>query len=153
VSGTRWARGPAVAAALALAACGGRKAGPTGPEAPPMFRLGIEARPDANRGGPVYVVIRKTDTARFLSEDYEVVAAGLFGREPDPRVLGKRSVAPGQNVRLEVARDLGKNEVLGVYALFSAPGADWRLAVLDPAVTGMRIVLGRDRITSSKERR
>ena len=142
-----------IVAAVLAAGCGGRTTGATAPSSTPIFRLDVVAQADANRGGPVYVVIRKTDTARFLSDDYDLVARGLFGREPDPRVLGKRSIAPGQTVRLDVAPDLGKGEILGVYALFSTPGPDWRIAVLDPGVTGMRIVLGRNGILSSKERR
>jgi predicted component of type VI protein secretion system len=138
---------------LALLAGCSRAPKPARPAPAPTFRLDVEARADANRGGPVYVVIRRIDRARFLADEYDSIARGLFAREPDPGVLAKRSVGPGQKARIEVPREVGRGEVLAVYALFSAPGPGWRLAVLDAEVRSMAIVLGRDHIVSARSRR
>jgi hypothetical protein len=133
--------------------CGGKPPAKTATPPAPSFRLDVETRADANRGGPVLVVIRRTDRARFLADEYDAVARSLFAREPDPSVLAKRSVGPGQTARLEVPRAVDEGEVLAVYAMFSAPGAGWRLAVLDGEVRSMTIVLGRDHIVSARSRR
>jgi hypothetical protein len=138
---------------VGLASCGRKAPKPAAPAKAPTFRLDVEARADANRGGPVLVVIRRTDRARFLADEYDAIARSLFAREPDPSVLIKRSVGPGQTARLEVPRAVDEGEVLAVYAMFTAPGAGWRLAVLDGEVRSMTIVLGRDHIVSARSRR
>jgi len=140
-----------VAAALVLAGCAswrGRSATPT----PAPFRLEITAGKDTNQGGPLYVVVRKIDGAGFLAEDYDAIADGLFGEPRDPAVLRKAIVRPGQVVTLEVARELADGEILGVYFLFSVPGDDWRLAISDPRVSRVRVLLGASGVTTVDER-
>jgi len=133
-----------------LAACGG-SAAQVRPKPPPV-QLEITAGKDTNQGGPLYVVVRKIDQAGFLAEDYDAIADRLFGQPPDPAVLRKAVVRPGEVVRVNADRDLADGEILGIYFLFSVPGNDWRLAVVDPHVLQVRIVLGASGIVSAAQR-
>ena len=140
-------------AALAYAAatsCGGSSA-QIRPRPMPLH-LEITAATDTNHGAPLYVVVRKIDSAGFLAEDYDAIADGLFGQHRDPAVVRKAIVRPGQVVTVEADRDLADGEILGVYFLFSVPGDDWRLAVPAKTVTRVRIVLGTTGVTSAEQR-
>jgi hypothetical protein len=146
----------AVAALAALAAgCGGATPAPPArpPPPPPPFRIEIKAARDSNQGGPLFVVVRKTDRAGFLAEDYDAIADGLFSEPRDPAVLRKAIVRPGQVVTLEVPRATADGEILGVYFLFSTPGDDWRLAVGDAKASGLRVVLGASGVESAEQHR
>jgi hypothetical protein len=140
---------------LALAACGGTKQSPrpARPAGPPPFRLEIRAARDSNQGGPLFVVVRKIDRAGFLAEDYDAIADGLFAQPRDPAIVRKAIVRPGQVVRLDVPRATAQGEILGVYFLFSAPGAAWRLAIGDARISRVRVVLGASGVESVEQRR
>jgi len=127
-------------ALLALVACGG---GAVAKPVPPVpLRVQITAGKDTNHGGLMYVVVRKTDAAGFLAEDYDAIADGLFGEPRDAAVVRKAIVRPGQVTTLEVERGLKDGEIFGVYFLFSVPGERWRLAIQDPRTTRVSIALG-----------
>jgi hypothetical protein len=141
-------------AALVGAACGagcGGAAAQLRPKAPPLH-LEITSGKDTNHGGPLYVVVRKIDQAGFLADDYDAIADRLFAQPPDPAVLRKAIVRPGERVSLNADRDLADGEILGVYFLFSVPDNDWRLAVVDPHVQQVTIVLGPAGILSTAQR-
>ena len=135
---------------LVATACGAKPPA-LRPKAPPVH-LEITAGKDTNHGGPLYVVVRKIDQAGFLAEDYDAIADRLFGQPPDPAVLRKQIVRPGEVVHLNADRELADGEVLGIYFLFSVPGDDWRLAVVDPHVLRVSIVLGASGIVSAAQR-
>jgi len=124
-----------------------------GPPPPPPFRIEIRAARDSNQGGPLFVVVRKTDRAGFLAEDYDAIADGVFAEPRDPAVLRRAIVRPGQVMTLEVPRAEGDSEILGVYFLFATPGEDWRLAIADTHVAGVRVVLGASGVESVEQRR
>jgi predicted component of type VI protein secretion system len=148
VSGVR-----AVALVALVAACGSSKPVSRPPPPPPPIRIEIAAARDLNQGGPLVVVVRQTDRAGFLAEDYDAIADGLFGEPRDPAVVRKAIVRPGQVVTLEVPRATEDGQVLGVYFLFSTPGDDWRLAIGDTTISGLRVVLGASGVESAEQRR
>jgi predicted component of type VI protein secretion system len=135
---------------LVLAACGGATVAKPVPPAP--IRLQITAAKDTNHGGLMYVVVRKTDAAGFLAEDYDAIADGLFGEPRDTAVVRKAIVRPGQVTTLEAERNLKDGEIFGVYFLFSVPGENWRLAIQDPKITRVTIVLGTVGVASVEQR-
>ena len=94
------------------------------------------------------MVVRKTDRAGFLAEDYDAIADGVFAEPRDPAVLRVAIVQPGHKVTLDVPRAVAQGEVLGLYFLFSTPGDRWRLAVGDVGVPGVRVHLGASGIAS-----
>lgn len=112
----------------------------------PALQLSIHADEQTNYGGPLYMVVRKTDREAFLAEDYDALAGAVFGKE-DPSVLRKEVIWPKdrREVRVEKAK---KEDVLGVYFFYTTPGRSWRFAVLDPGVEKMRVVLGTSEIKS-----
>jgi hypothetical protein len=146
------ALGLATAALAALAGgCGSDAPSVAKPGQVPPFRIDIRAPRDLNQGGPLFVVVRKTDRAGFLAEDYDAIADGLFSEPRDPAVLRKAIVRPGQVMRMNVQRELADGEILGIYFLFSTPGDDWRLAIADPQAAGVRVVLGASGVESAEQ--
>lgn len=169
---TARARGRALLAALALgaSACGGAKlpglpaapalpalpafaslssapAAPAPPAGPPL-QLEVRAGRETNQGGPLYVVVRRTDGAAFLAEDYDAIADGLFRAPRDPALLRRAILRPGEVVRMEVPRALAPGEVLGLYFLFSRPLDGWRLVLTDPQLRSVTVVLGAREVSS-----
>jgi predicted component of type VI protein secretion system len=133
-----------MAAAMACwtcSACGGATPAPVPPVVPPL-RIEITAARDSNQGGPLVVVVRKTDRAGFLAEDYDAIAEGVFAQPGDPAVVRKAIVQPGNRVTLEVPRATAPGEVLGLYFLFTTPGDRWRLAIGDASLAHVRVRLG-----------
>lgn len=110
----------------------------------PTLQLSIQADPNTNYGGPLYMVVRKTDRDSFLAEDYDALAGAVLGKE-DPAILKKEIIWPKdrRQVRIEKQKP---DDVLGVYFFYSTPGRSWRFAVLDPSVQEMRVRLGTNEI-------
>lgn len=138
--------------ALACACGSSRPPGRPPPPTPPIH-IEIRAARDLNQGGPLFVVVRQTDRAGFLAEDYDAIADGLFSEPRDPAVVRKAIVRPGQVLTLEVPRATQDGQILGIYFLFSTPGDDWRLAVADSSIAGLRVVLGASGVESAEQRR
>jgi len=143
------ARG-ALVVALVAGCWGGKQQPPRAPVTPPL-RIEITAARDSNQGGPLVVVVRKTDRAGFLAEDYDAIADGVFARPRDPAVLRRAIVRPGHVVTLDVPRATSQGEVLGLYFLFSMPGDRWRLAIADGRVPRVRVRLGASDIESVEQ--
>jgi hypothetical protein len=112
----------------------------------PALELSIQADANTNYGGPLYMVVRKTDRAAFLGEDYDALAGTVFSKD-DPSVLRKEVIWPKdkREVRIEKQKE---DDVLGVYFFYSTPGKSWRFAVLDPSVKKMHVQLGTNEIRS-----
>jgi hypothetical protein len=112
--------------------------------------LKVHAPKDSNRGGPLYVVVRKTSDAAFLAEDYAHVADDVF---PDTSgsVVAKTVIWPGRDSSLVVRRS--DRTTLGIYFMFSAPQDNkWRVMLNDPRVTQIDLDLGSDAIRSFQPR-
>ena len=142
----------AALACWACSACGGGVPPPRAPAVPPL-RIEITAARDSNQGGPLVVVVRKTDRAGFLAEDYDAIADGVFAHPRDPAVVRKAIVRPGHRVTLDVPRTTAQGEVLGLYFLFSTPGDRWRLAIGDARLPRVRVRLGASDIESVEHAR
>lgn len=113
----------------------------------PSLRLHVQADAQSNRGGPLYVVVRKTDAAAFLTEGAAQVAKDVFPNNPDV-VLATAVLWPDKQATLVVPRADPKESV-GVYFLFSAPeDGKWRLLVADARTTCLDVVLGPESVRS-----
>jgi predicted component of type VI protein secretion system len=114
--------------------------------APPTLQLSIRAEANTNYGGPLYMVVRKTDRDSFLTEDYDLLAGTVLGKN-DPAILRKVIIWPRDQWEVKVEKQKAE-DVLGVYFFYSTPGRSWRFAVLDPTVKKMRVQLGANEIQS-----
>jgi predicted component of type VI protein secretion system len=129
---------------VVLACAAGACATTPKPKPKPTLQLSIQAEADTNYGGPLYMVVRKTDREAFLAEGYDALAGAVFGKD-DPSVLRKEVIWPRdkREVRIEKEKE---EDVLGVYFFYTTPGKSWRFAVLDPAVKRMNVRLGSNEI-------
>jgi predicted component of type VI protein secretion system len=127
----------ALALAASLAGCAALSPKPT-------LHLTIQADANTNYGGPLYMVVRKTDRDSFLSEDYDALAGTVLGKA-DPAILRKEIIWPKDRRELKIEKQK-PDDVLGVYFFYSTPGRSWRFAVLDPSVKKMRVRLGTNEI-------
>lgn len=124
---------------------------PIAPSAP--IELHVVTDATTNRNGPFFLVLCSTDDAGFLSDDYDKVAAGLFGENRDPKVLKAVSVVPGETRTLRVDWIQDRVKALGVYFLFTSPGRSWRFVVKDHEVKRLEVALGENEIRSISEER
>jgi predicted component of type VI protein secretion system len=125
---------------LALAGCATAPA----PKPKATLQLFIQADEQTNYGGPLYMVVRKTDRESFLAEAYDVLASAVFGKD-DPSVVRKEIIWPKDRREVKVEKEKD-DDVLGVYFFYTTPGKSWRFAVLDPSVKKMTVVLGTNEI-------
>jgi predicted component of type VI protein secretion system len=110
----------------------------------PTLHLTIQADANTNYGGPLYMVVRKTDRDSFLAEDYDALAGSVLGKT-DPAILRKEIIWPKDQREVKIEKQK-QDDVLGVYFFYSTPGRSWRFAVLDPSVKKMRVRLGTNEI-------
>jgi hypothetical protein len=136
-----FSKGPEVPAAAAPVAPASANATAALPPPPPPLQLHVRTDAKSNLGGPLYVVVRKTDPGAFLAEDYAKIAGDVFPRNADA-ILSTAVVWPDKEASLVVPRSDAK-QVLGVYFLFASPeDGKWRLLVADPCMTRLDVVLG-----------
>lgn len=103
----------------------------------------VKAPENANRGKPVYMLVRSVDDPTFTADSYGVMAPKVVA--PDDTVLKVEVIYPGSSPVIEVT-DPEKGD-LGVYFFFTNPGSEWKTLVRRPFAETISIVLGEDSIT------
>jgi hypothetical protein len=128
---------------VGLLACGSPKA--KTPATPPIkpLHLTFVSETDTNGGTALHVLVRKTTKIDYPRQDYDDVAKSLL-LESDPDTLEWVVVTPDTTREVVVARPVGAQ--VGVYFLFSAPGARWRHLVADDSIDYLQFEVGRDQI-------
>jgi predicted component of type VI protein secretion system len=134
-----------LAAVLGAAGLGCGSSGAKSPAAPPPkpLHLTFVSATDTNGGTALHVLVRKTNKIDYPRQDYDDVAKSLL-LESDPDTLEWVVVTPDTTREVEVARPADAQ--VGVYFLFSAPGARWRHLVDDDSVEFVQFEVGRDQI-------
>ncbi len=127
----------ALALGAAVAACS--SSAPPRAAPPPPALLHVRTTPRTNGGNTLYVMVREAD-ARSITLGYDEAASKLFADPPDPAVVAKRPVFPGNDATLELAGE-GKNDLV-VYFFFTAPGPRWRLPLRRPLPPAVYVDLG-----------
>ena len=94
-----------------------------------------------NQGTPLYVVIKETNMAQFLTQYYHQIAAQSFWKEDDATTLVKKVLVPGTTNKITLASP-GKDKSLGVYFLFTKPGESWKYILNKPKSEKVKILLG-----------
>lgn len=133
----------ALGALLGALACGSGDAKSPAPPRPKPLHLALVSGADANGGTALHVLVRKTTKIDYPRQDYDDVAKSLL-LESDPDTLEWLVLTPGHTREVVVARPAGAQ--VGVYFLFSNPGARWRHLVADDSVEFVQLEVGRDQI-------
>jgi hypothetical protein len=98
-------------------------------QAPPV-RLTVTADYRANDGKLFYVLIAATHEQPFLLAGYQDIAAKVFAEPPDPNTLKVLLVEPGSEQ--EVDFNSPSQGQVGLYFLFTDPGAQWKKLLPTP---------------------
>lgn len=109
--------------------------------------LTIKADYTANRGQPVYVLIRSVNEKSFLTESYQDISTMIFKDPPDPSILSYRVILPGQKQKLKVEKPA--NASVGVYGLFTEPDEQWKVILPQPIHFRYLLTLERNRIVET----
>ncbi len=100
----------------------------------------IKTTKATNQGTPLYVVIKETTMAQFLTQDYHQIATQSFWKE-DQSALVKKVLVPGSvsKITLPIPE---KDKSLGVYFLFTNPGECWKYILNKPKAEKVKVLLG-----------
>lgn len=101
----------------------------------------IKTTKTTNHGTPLYVVVKETNMAQFLTQDYHEIAAQSFWKEDDKTSLVKKVLVPGTTNKITLPFP-GKDKSLGLYFLFTDPGECWKYILNDPKAERVKILLG-----------
>jgi len=98
-------------------------------------------RPQAtsNNGRPVYVLIRVVSENEFLTDSYRKIAGLVYPSSTDPSVLGVALVWPEREQTLKV--EVPKGKAVGIYAMFTRPGDQWKMLLGEPGKYVYRAML------------
>ncbi|HTV25083.1 MAG TPA: hypothetical protein VMG12_40595 [Polyangiaceae bacterium] len=127
-------------------ACSSKPAKSPAPPPPKPLHLTFVSATDTNGGTALHVLVRKTNKIDYPRQDYDDVAKSLL-LDSDPNTLEWVVVTPGSTSEVTVLRPADAQ--VGVYFLFSDPGARWRHLVDDDKVEYVQFDVGRDQITES----
>jgi predicted component of type VI protein secretion system len=103
----------------------------------------IRTTPSTNHGTPLYVVIKETTMAEFLTQDYNEIATQSFWKEEDSSQLVKKVLIPGTTNKIQLESPKGEKS-LGVYFLFTNPGECWKYILDKPTSEKVKILLGEE---------
>ncbi len=101
----------------------------------------IKTTKDTNQGTPLYVVLKETNMAEFLTQDYHEIAAQSFWKEEDAAGAVKMVLVPGSTNKIILPAP-GKDKSVGVYFLFTNPGESWKYILDKPKAEKVKILLG-----------
>lgn len=102
----------------------------------------IRTTKGTNRGTPLYVVVKETTMSDFLMDDYHQIAAQSFWKEDEDNYLLKKMVVPGRTDKFLIETSDGKS--LGLYFIFTNPGACWKYFIDKPDSKKVKVLLGKD---------
>ena len=124
---------PAVMALLLLTACAKRE------PPPPQVTFRVHTESSTNNGQPFYMLFRMVDTQLFLTESYRDVVAKMFVQPCDTSILAAQSVVPGEILKVNVIKP--ENNAIGIYCLFTEPGDQWKLRIVQPLYDNYKLKL------------
>jgi predicted component of type VI protein secretion system len=101
----------------------------------------IKTTQETNQGAPLYVVLRETNMAQFLIQDYHEIAAQSFWKEENQPGTVKMVLIPGSTNKITLPVP-GKDKSVGVYFLFTNPGESWKYILDKPKAEKVKILLG-----------
>lgn len=109
--------------------------------------LTLKADYNANRGQPVYVLIRSVNEKAFLTESYQDISNMIFKDPPDPSILSYQVLLPGQKQKIKIEKP--ENASVGVYGLFTEPDEEWKMLLPQPFRYRYLLTLERNRMVET----
>lgn len=101
----------------------------------------VRTKKSTNAGTPLYVVIKETTMAKFLTQDYNEIASQSFWKEEESSNMVKKVLVPGTTNKITLPVP-PKDKSLGVYFLFTNPGECWKYILSKPKPEKVKILLG-----------
>lgn len=83
--------------------------------------------PTTNDRSPVYFLIKSTDFAHFILDDYPAIVAAMENPSEDPDIIATFCLLPGTTTNFEFKVPPGKG--LAFYALYTNPKEDWKYLI------------------------
>ena len=120
----------AVALPLLAAAC-----------CPGYVRVTLRADANTNQGRPLRVLVRSIDEQQHRSESYAAVSALVT--QPDATVLRALTLDPRQGYSRSFWVKSAKEKPLGLYFLYTAPAASWKIWLQPALPWRITVPLGR----------
>lgn len=117
-----------------LCGCGGKKA-----LSHSRVTFTVTPEPGINDAQPFYVVIREVNKKSFLMENYDKIADSVYADPPDKSLLGSQVILPGKTEVIKVA--IPSESDIGIYALFTRPGENWKIMITKPLGSKYDIVV------------
>ena len=117
--------------------------GGKGPSSTVAFRIITED--ETNQGRALHGVVRAVTAQEFLVDDYESITDRAYATPPHDDVLATFAIIPGERQTLSVKRPQAQD--VGVYFLFSEPGAPWKLHFPQPLRRRYQLQLDRDSVS------
>jgi predicted component of type VI protein secretion system len=103
--------------------------------------LFVRTKKATNNGTPLYVVIKETNMAKFLTQDYQEIASQSFWKEEEAANVVKKVLIPGTTNKITLPVP-AKDKSLGIYFLFTKPGECWKYIISKPKAEKIKILLG-----------
>ena len=119
---------------LSFFGCGGKK---------PLLTLTVKADETANKGQPVYLVVRTVNSSDFITQDYQSVAGMVMVNPPDETVISTNLILPGKKTKIKF--DKPDNRSIAVYCMFTDP-KQWKLFMEKPLKKKYKIILDNNSI-------
>lgn len=86
--------------------------------------LQIATSRKTNGGTPFYVLLKATDFAQFLREDYQEIASAISFPDENPAHLATLCLIPGSAKTIKIKKP--KDKSIAIFCLFTYPGEIWK---------------------------
>jgi hypothetical protein len=100
-----------------------------------------------NDGRSVYIVLRTVNRMEFMVENYDGISDMVFANPQDNSVIANQMILPGKNEVIHIQKP--EKNGIGIYALFSTPGDNWKIMIEPPFKPEYRIKVKKNRIEES----
>lgn len=87
-------------------------------------RIKIKSSPSTNGGAPFYAVVKETNFATFIVDDYQAITNLLTHPPEDKNCFKVACIIPGQDQTIKV--EIPDVDSIAIYFLFTNPGKTWK---------------------------
>ncbi|MCP3940802.1 MAG: hypothetical protein GY710_04880 [Desulfobacteraceae bacterium] len=105
---------------ISFFSCGGKTS---------VLTLTVQANETANKGQPVYLLVRTVNSSDFVTQDYQSVAGMVMLSPPDKSILSTNLILPGKQTKIKF--DKPDKKSIAVYCMFTDP-AQWKVFIQKP---------------------